>query len=79
MYRCALAAFGCFVVISGTSGATPVHAADLIWQVENPFRFFKATRSFAMHEAAFNAVRGKVGGPLPADIVWRTELSLIHI
>ena len=28
------------------------------WQVENPFRFFKSTRSFALHEAAYNAARG---------------------
>ena len=48
-------------------------AADLIWEVENPFRFFKPTRSFALHEAAFNAVRGDPAGPLPADIIWRTE------
>ena len=33
-------------------------ASDLVWQVENPFRFFKTTHSFAMHEAAFRAVRG---------------------
>ena len=53
-----------------------VHAGDLIWEVESPFRFFKASRSFALHEAAFNAVRGDPSGPLPADIVWRTERAL---
>jgi hypothetical protein len=37
--------------------ATSSQAADLIWEVESPFRFFKASRSFALHEAAFNAVR----------------------
>ena len=52
------------------------HAADLIWEVENPFRFFKASRSFALHEAAFGAVRGDPSGPLPADIIWRTERAL---
>ncbi len=51
-------------------------AADLIWEVENPFRFFKPTRSFALHEAAFNAVRGDPSGPLPPDIIWRTERAL---
>jgi hypothetical protein len=51
-------------------------AADLIWEVENPFRFFKPTKSFALHEAAFNAVRGDPASPLPADIVWRTERRL---
>lgn len=46
--------------------ATSSHAGDLIWEVESPFRFFKASRSFALHEAAFNAVRGDPSGPLPA-------------
>jgi hypothetical protein len=51
-------------------------AADLIWEVENPFRFFKPTKSFALHEAAFNAARGDPSAPLPADIIWRTERAL---
>lgn len=66
---CAASFFVCF----GTGMAA---AADLVWQVENPFRFFKPTRSFAMHEAAFNAVRGDPASPLPADIIWRTERRL---
>jgi hypothetical protein len=53
-----------------------VRAADLVWQVENPFRFFKSTHSFALHEAAYNAVRGNPAQPLPADIVWRIERKL---
>src|SRR5262249_13571885 len=32
--------------------ANTSHAADLIWEVESPFRFFKPTRAFALHEAA---------------------------
>jgi hypothetical protein len=56
--------------------ANQSQAADLIWEVENPFRFFKPTKSFALHEAAFNAARGDPSGPLPADIVWRTERKL---
>src|SRR5258705_1823321 len=56
--------------------ATSSQAADLIWEVESPFRFFKASRSFALHEAAFNAARGDTSAPLPADIVWRTERAL---
>jgi hypothetical protein len=55
--------------------ATSSQAGDLIW-VESPFRFFKASRSFALHEAAFNAARGDPSAPLPADIVWRTERAL---
>jgi hypothetical protein len=52
----------------------PAQAQDLQWQVENPFRFFKSTRSFALHEAAYNASRGN--GELPRDVVWRTERRL---
>lgn len=76
MRRSALAgAFGLVGAIAGFA-ALPVKAADLNWQVENPFRFFKPTKSFALHEAAFNAVRGDPNGPLPADIIWRTERKL---
>src|SRR5262245_57694555 len=56
--------------------ASPSHAADLIWEVESPFRFFKPTRAFALHEAAFNTVRGDPSQPLPADVIWRTERAL---
>src|SRR4029450_4841898 len=45
-------------------------------EVETPFRFFKTSRSFALHEAAFSAVRGEASAPLPADIIWRTERAL---
>jgi hypothetical protein len=55
---------------------TASHAADLIWEVENPFRFFKPTKSFALHEAAFNSVRGDPSTPLPPNIIWRTERAL---
>jgi hypothetical protein len=57
-------------------GLAPACAADLIWEVENPFRFFKPTRSFALHETAFNAVRGNPSQPLQPDIIWRTERAL---
>src|SRR5271166_1280348 len=60
--------------MSLTAGSS--YAADLVWDVENPFRFFKPTRSFALHEAAFHAVRGDPSGPLPPDIIWRTERAL---
>lgn len=61
--------------------ATPAMAADLVWEVENPFRFFRPHSAFALHEAAFKAVRGKSAAPgaagaLPADIVWRMERRL---
>jgi hypothetical protein len=72
----ALATTAWIALMCAGSGAAPGHAAELVWQVENPFRFFKATREFSLHEAAFNAVRGNPGDPLPADIVWRTERRL---
>ena len=59
----------------GAAGET-ASAADLIWEVENPFRFFKPSRSFALHEAAFHAARGDPSRPLPPDIIWRTERAL---
>ena len=64
-----------FAGVAATSSlaASSCFAADLHWEVENPFRFFKPTKSFALHEAAFNAARGDPSAPLPADIVWRTE------
>src|SRR4051812_49007370 len=70
----AIATAACFIAIFVSFAAGSVQSADLVWQVANPFRFFKGTRSFAQHEAAFNAVRGT--GPLPADIIWRTERRL---
>ena len=54
----------------------PAQATDLVWEVENPFRFFKQSASYAMYEHAFDAVRGNATGPLPADVIWRTERRL---
>ena len=51
-------------------------ASDIVWEVQNPFRFFKKPAAFAMHERAFEAVRGKADSALPANIVWRTERRL---
>jgi len=51
-------------------------ASDLVWEVENPFRFFKKSAAWALHEKAYEAVRGKTETPLPANIVWRTERRL---
>lgn len=74
MGRYALATTACFVSLFTGFCASSAVAQDLIWEVENPFRFFKGTRSFAIHEAAFNVVRG--GGALPSDVIWRTERKL---
>ena len=64
------------VAIFITFAAGTLQAAELIWQVESPFRFFKPTKSFALHEAAYGAVRGDPASALPNDIVWRTERRL---
>jgi hypothetical protein len=37
-----------FIMGIGTS-----YAADLVWEVENPFRFFKRTSTYEMFEKAF--------------------------
>ena len=74
--RQALVATAWAVSLFASLAANSSQAADLIWEVENPFRFFKPTKSFAMHEAAFNAVRGDAAAPLPTDIIWRTERRL---
>ena len=58
MRRDALSTGLWLVAIFTTLATGTVQAADLVWQVENPFRFFKSTHSFALHEAAFNAARG---------------------
>ena len=55
---------------------TAAAASDLVWEVESPFRFFKKSSAFALHEKAYDAVRGKPDTPLPANIVWRTERRL---
>src|SRR5258708_21421899 len=76
MRRNALSASLWLVAIFITFAAGTVQAAELVWQVESPFRFFKSTHSFALHEAAFNAARGAPNGPLPVDIIWRLERRL---
>ncbi len=55
--------------------AAPAGAADIDWEVENPFRFFKRSSAFGIHERAFESVRGKEEA-LPANIIWRTERRL---
>ncbi|MGB3045091.1 MAG: hypothetical protein WBB98_18100 [Xanthobacteraceae bacterium] len=52
----------------------PARAADLVWQVENPFRFFKNAASFAMYERGYPVARDAASPP--NDVVWRTERRL---
>ena len=46
MRHVALATTSLLVVLSTGFGTTPSKSADLVWQVENPFRFFKRSASF---------------------------------
>ena len=72
MRRLAVAATTCLAVLLPGAAC----AAELTWEVENPFRFFKPSSSFALHENAFRSLRGAGQGPIPADIVWRMERRL---
>jgi len=47
---------------------SPAAASDIVWEVQNPFRFFKKPAAFALHEKAFDGVRGKADSPLPANM-----------
>src|SRR5437660_7401926 len=71
-----LAAATVIVAAQVACGAAAGHAADLVWEVENPYRFFKRSASFEAQEKAFNAARGALGQPLPANILWRLERRL---
>jgi len=64
------------IIATQAYGIKAGDAADLTWEVENPYRFFKRTSSFEVQEKAFNAVRGSPGQPLPANILWRVERRL---
>jgi hypothetical protein len=65
-----------FVTAQLFYGIPKSHAADLQWEVENPYRFFKHEASFAAQEKAFDAVRGAAGQPLPNNVLWRLERRL---
>src|SRR5262249_48564989 len=64
------------IVLTPVFATTAGHAADLLWEVESPYRFFKRTASFEVQEKAFNAVRGSPGQPLPTNILWKVERRL---
>src|SRR5262249_22689059 len=64
------------ISISLGLSATPSNSADILWKVENPFRFFKRSVSFDMYERAFDAVRGNPSLPVPEKIIWKTERRL---
>jgi hypothetical protein len=54
---------------------SPAAAADLVWQLESPFRFFKNSSSFAMYERGYPVARDAATEP-PLDVVLRTERRL---
>jgi hypothetical protein len=64
------------ISIHTMNGIATGHAADIQWEVENPYRFFKRTASFEVQEKAFNALRGAPGQPLPTNILWKVERRL---
>jgi hypothetical protein len=66
----------CVAALSLGLLATPTLAAEILWKVESPFRFFKRAASFDMYEKAFDAARGDPNAPLPDKIIWRTERNL---
>src|ERR1700730_1874029 len=72
----ALLATTLFISAQSLYGIATSHAADLLWEVENPYRFFKRSASFEVQEKAFNAVRGAPGQPLPPNILWKVERRL---
>ncbi len=76
MRHAAFAATTFVVALSAGFTATPSKASDLVWEVENPFRFFKRSASFDMQERAFAAARGDVKAPIPDKIIWKTERRL---
>ncbi|MEW6643288.1 MAG: hypothetical protein AB1586_22470 [Pseudomonadota bacterium] len=56
-------------------GAGPARCADLTWQVESPFRFFRNSSTFATYERGYPVGRDGTTRP-PADVIWRTERRL---
>jgi hypothetical protein len=71
----AMAALALSAVVA-QSGGGAVRAADLVWEVENPFRLYRHGRSFKLHEDAFKTARGTDSDPVPSDIIQRVEQCL---
>jgi hypothetical protein len=67
------------LVILGLGVAPSTNAAqasDIEWKVQNPFRFYKKSKPFQLHENAYNAVRGTPGSPTPDNIIQLIERCL---
>jgi hypothetical protein len=68
-----------FLVILGMGLEIPAGAAqtaDIEWEVQNPFRFYKHSSSFQLHEKAYKAVRGAPESPPPDNVVQLIERCL---
>ncbi len=68
-----------FLVILGMGAEIPASVAqttDIEWEVQNPFRFYKHSKSFQLHEKAYKAVRGAPESPPPGNIVQLIERCL---
>lgn len=63
------------VALSSLGLAASAGASDLLWEVENPFRFFKRAASFEAHHKAFRESRGQ-SEAIPNNIIWRIERRL---
>ena len=63
------------LLLAAALSASAATAADLSWEVVNPFRLYRQSKSFSLQESAFNAVRGS-SPELPADIIQRIERCL---
>jgi hypothetical protein len=75
----AFARWGCAIVFSvwGGLASFSAEAADLIWKVENPFRFYKHSDSFKIHERAFEALHDAQPSVAPENgIIWKIERYL---
>lgn len=68
-----------FLVMLGIGAEIPATVAqttDIEWEVQNPFRFYKHSKSFQLHEKAYKAVRGAPESPPPGNIVQLIERCL---
>jgi hypothetical protein len=68
-----------FLLVLGVGAEIPAsvaQTADIEWEVQNPFRFYKRGDSFQLHEKAYKAVRGAPESPLPNNIIQLTERCL---
>ena len=49
------------------SPTTAAFASDIVWEVAEPVPLLQEDAAFALHEKAFEAVRGKADSPLPGQ------------